>query len=54
MTYIKNLIKKKIAKLNLLKTVTIEVGGWGRGGTILTFLGKSLLFISDRMVLNVV
>ena len=25
-----------------------------RGGTILTFLGKKLLFISDRMVLNVV
>ena len=25
-----------------------------RGGTILTFLGTSLLFISDRMVLNVV
>ena len=28
--------------------------GYVRGGTILTFLGTSLLFISDRMVLNVV
>ena len=29
-------------------------GNTSRGGTILTFLGKSLLFFSDRMVLNVV
>ena len=41
-------------------TVAVAVGtvavaaSLRRGGTILTFLGKCLLFISDRMVLNVV
>ena len=35
-------------------TVLVDVCTISRGGTILTFSAKSLLFISDRMDLNVV